>query len=170
MKSGTLGAAALLVAAYAATAGGSATGKRQPTVGFVTYSEVVPTQRTLDGQMLRGFLRAEKKLGVRGRVVLVSPTADPTEALSYLGRQRYDLVIVALPLVDAVFGVARKFPHVRFFIVDAPVHRPKHQPKNVQGSIYRAEEAGYLTGYLAALMEGQTSGKHRRMLEVRNQR
>ena len=36
---------------------------------------------------------------------------------------------------------------------------PKHKPKNVQGSIYRAEEAGYLAGYLAALMEGRT-GKH----------
>jgi basic membrane protein A and related proteins len=160
MKSGTLAATALLVVACAAATGGSATAKGQPTIGFVTYSGVVPTQRTLDGQMLRGFLRAEKKLAVRGRVVLVSPTADPTEALSYLGRQHYDLVIVALPRADVVFSVAREFPRVRFFIVDAPVHGPKHQPKNVQGSIYRAEEAGYLAGYLAALMEGRTSGKH----------
>ena len=160
MKSLALVVAALLVVAYLAAAGGSATAKRQLRVGFVTYSGAVPSKRTLDGQMLLGFLRAKKELAVQGRVVLVSPNADPAEALSSLGRQKYDLVIVALPRADVVYSVARKFPSVRFFLVDAPVHGPKHRPKNVQGSVYRAWEAAYLAGYLAALVEGQHPGRH----------
>jgi basic membrane protein A len=159
MKSGALVAAVLLVVACAAAAGGSATARRQLKVGFVTYSGVIPSQHTLDGQMLLGFLRAEKKLAFQGRVVLISPTGDPAEALAYLGRQKYDLVIVAVPRIDVVFGVARKFPGVRYFVLDGPVHGPPHQPKNVQSSIYRAQEASYLAGYLAALVEERTGGR-----------
>ena len=160
MKSLAFAAAALLVVAYLAASGGSAATSRELRVGFVTYSAAVPSKRTLDGQMLLGFLRAEKELPIKGRIVLVSPTADPAEALSYLGRQNYDLVLVALPRVDVVYGVARKFPRVRFFVIDTAVHGPLHRPKNVQGSVYRAWEAAYLAGYLAALMEGQHSGTH----------
>ena len=36
----------------------------------------------------------------------------------------------------------------------------RHRPKNVQGSVYRVEEAAYLAGYLAALMEDRRRGKH----------
>jgi basic membrane protein A len=159
MKSSAFAVAALLVVVCVAASSGSATAKRQLRVGFVTYSGVVPSKRTLDGQMLLGFLRAEKELAIKGRVVLVSPNGDPADALSYLGRQHYDLVVVALPRVDVVVVVARKFPRVRFFLADAPVHGPKNPPKNVQGSVYRAWEAAYLAGFLAALMEGQNPGK-----------
>ena len=49
---------------------------------------------------------------------------------------------------------------MRFQLSDAPFETLRHRPKNVQGSIYRAEQAGYLAGYLAALMEGRTKGRH----------
>jgi basic membrane protein A len=162
MKGGTLAVTALLVAGCLAATGGKATGKRQLRVGFVSYSGVVATKRTLEGQMLSGFLKAAKKLDIRGRVVYVAPTQDPSGAMSLLARERYDLIIVALPRLDIVYSVARKFPHVRFFLVDIPIEsdRPPHEPKNVQGSIYRSEEAGYLAGYLAALIEGREPGKH----------
>lgn len=160
MKRGTLAVAALLVAACLVATGGRATGKRQLRVGFVSYSGVVPTKRTLEGQMFAGFLKAEKELDFRGRVVYVAPTQDPSGALTFLARQKYDLIIVALGRLDIVYTVARKFPHVRFFLIDIPVQGPPRKPKNVQGSLYRAEEAGYLAGYLAALMEGRRGGKH----------
>jgi basic membrane protein A and related proteins len=159
MKRKTIAVAALLVAACLAATGGRATAKQQFKVGFVTSSGVVPTQRTLEGQMLAGFLRAEKSLGIRGRVLYVSPTLDASGVLSLLARQKYDLVIVAFPNPPVVYDVARKFPSERFFMIDAP-GLPPHKPKNVQSSVYRAEEAGYLAGYLAALVEGRTRGKH----------
>ncbi len=160
MKRATLAVAALLVAACLVATGGKAGRTGQPRVGFVTYSGTVPSKRTLDGQMLYGFLQAEKKLAIQGRVVYVGPTQDPTAALTLLARQRYDLILVALPRLDVVYQVATKFPHVRFFSIDTAIHGPPHKPKNAQGSLYRAEEAGYLAGYLAALMEGLRPGKH----------
>jgi basic membrane protein A and related proteins len=160
MKRRTLVVAAVLVAACLVATGGKARGTRQPRVGFVTYSGTVPTKRTLDGQMLAGFLQAEKKLPIEGRVVYVGPTQDPTAAMTLLARQRYDLILVALPRLDVVYQVATKFPQVRFFSIDTALHGPPHKPKNAQGSLYRAEEAGYLAGYLAGLMEDRRPGKH----------
>src|SRR6476469_8025699 len=80
--------------------------------------------------------------------------------MTLLARQKYDLIIVGIPRIDIAYTVARKFPHVRFFPVDMARQWPPHKPKNVQGAVYRAEEAGYLAGYLAALVESRTPGKH----------
>jgi basic membrane protein A len=160
MKRAILAVVALLLAACLVATGGRAERKRQPRVGFVIYSGTVPTKRTLDGQMLAGFLQAAKKLPIQGRVVFVGPTQDPTAAITFLARQRYDLILVALPRLDVVYRVAAKFPRVRFFSLDTALHGPPYKPKNAQGSLYRAEEAGYLAGYLAALMEGRRPGKH----------
>jgi basic membrane protein A len=160
MKRRTLAVAALLLAACLVATGGKAGRTRQPRVGFVIYSGTVPTKRDLGGQMLAGFLQAEKKLAIQGRLVYVGPTQDPTAAITFLARQRYDLILVALPRLDVVYRVAAKFPRVRFFSIDTALHGPRGKPKNAQGSLYRAEEAGYLAGYLAALMEGRRPGKH----------
>jgi basic membrane protein A len=160
MKRGALAVVGLLVAACLWTTGGRATANREPRVAFVTNSGVVPSKRTLEGQMLAGFLEAEKTLPIQGRVVYLSPTQDPSGTLANLARQKYDLIMVALPRVDIVYAVARRFPHVRFFLVDIPVHGPPRKPRNVQGSVFRAEEAGYLAGYLAALVEGRQAGRH----------
>ena len=160
MKRGTLAVAALLLAACLAATGGRATAKRQPRIGFVAFSGTVPSKRTLDGQTLAGFLQAQRQLDFQGRVVYVGPTQDPAAAMTLLARQKYDLIIVGIPRIDVVYAVARKFPHVRFFPTDMARQGPKHKPKNVQGAVYLDEEAGYLAGYLAALVESRTPGKH----------
>jgi basic membrane protein A len=160
MKRGTLAVMALLLATCLAATGGKATGKRELRIGLVTYSGTVPSKRSLDGQTLAGFLKAAKKLDFQGRVVYVGPTQDPTGALTLLAREKYDLILIGIPRLDVVYSVARKFPGVRFFSIDTALRGPKHKPKNVQGSLYRAQEAGYLAGYLAALMEGLRPGKH----------
>jgi len=155
---------ALLVFATLVTASVPATDSRggnRPTlrVGFVIYAGAAPSRRTIEGQLLLAFLRAERELGIDGRVLYVN--RDPTEALQSLARQRYDLVIAALVSdTDSVDRVARAFPHVRFLLPDLPIQALQHPLKNVQGTVYRAEEAGYLAGYLAALMEHRRKGKH----------
>lgn len=159
MKCRTLVVAALLVAACLVATGGRATPKRQLRVGFVTSAGVIPTSRTLEGQAFAGFLRAEKRLGISGRVVYVGPTQDPVRVLTGLARQDYDLVISAIPFEEPPKAAARQFPGVRFLITDGP-NKPGHRLKNLERTVYRAEEAGYLAGYLAALMESRTRGKH----------
>jgi basic membrane protein A len=161
MKRGILALLVPLVAASVAATSGTATGKRQLRVGFVAYSGVVPSSRTIEGQMLLGFLRADKELAVQGQVRYVPPNQDPTGALEHLARQNYDLIVVAFPgSPDGLERIAARFPRVRFVAPDVPIEVFKHRPKNFQGSDYRAEEAAYLAGYLAALMEDRQPGRH----------
>jgi basic membrane protein A and related proteins len=161
MKRQTLAVAGVLVVACLAAAGGRATEKSEQRVGFVIYAGVEPSQRTFEGQMFKGFLRADRKLDVQGRVTYIAPKEDPSTALDFFARQKYDLVIAAFPgPLGSIVTSAKRFPRVRFFVPDVPFEDLPHRPKNVRGSFYRAEEAGYLAGYLAALMEGRRPGKH----------
>jgi basic membrane protein A and related proteins len=158
MKLATLAVAALAMTVCLFEAGGKATATRALRVGYVTPSGVVPTKRELGGLMLAGFLRADRKLPIDGRVVYVSPNQGPSGALASLAGQKYDLIVAGFSDVPAVYRAAREFPHVRFLLADAPLEALPHHPKNVEGTIYRAEEAGYLAGYLAALMEHRRRG------------
>jgi basic membrane protein A and related proteins len=47
--------------------------------------------------------------------------------------------------------VATQLPDAQFAIVDFPAAALKDKPKNVQGLLFRENEAGYLAGYLAGL-------------------
>jgi basic membrane protein A len=128
-------------------------------VGYVVEAGVVPSRNDLFGLPYDGFIRAVKRLGVEGRVVQIAPNQDATGALSLLARQRYDLIIMGAPAPDAVGAVAREFPKVRFLLPDQPLRSIPSHPKNVQGTVFRAGEAGYLAGYLAGLMEKRRPGR-----------
>jgi basic membrane protein A and related proteins len=100
-----------------------------------------------------GLERAVEELGVRGRVLTPAPKEGYVPSLSMLVRQRYDLVIgVGSFAVAAVDAVAVRFPDARLAIVGAPHEALEHRPANVQGVDFSEGEAGYLAGYLAALM------------------
>ena len=149
MKRGILAVVALLLAACLGVTGGQATGKRRLRVGFVTSSGIVPSNRSIEGQMLLGFLRADKELAIEGRVQYIPPNQDPTGALQYLARQNYDLIVVGFAASPAALErIAKRFPRVRFLLPDGPIEVFAHRPKNYQGSDYRAEEAAYLAGSL----------------------
>jgi basic membrane protein A and related proteins len=97
-----------------------------------------------------GIERAVQELGIKGRVPTPAPREGWVPSLSLLARQRYDLVIATNYATTAIDAVASRFPETRFAIVDAHsamAHRP-----NVQGLVFSEEQAGYLAGYLAALV------------------
>ena len=133
--------------------GESAAGKRSIRVGYVVDSSVSLSRTTLFGLPYDGFVRAVKELGVEGRVVQVPPNQDATAALSLLARQGYDLVIAGVADPYAIADVAGRYPKTKFFVPDLPVRM-----KNVQGTLFRSEQAAYLAGYLAALMEKRRPG------------
>ena len=85
--------AAVLLAATFVAAGVRASRTVEPRVGFVAYSGSVPTPHTLDGMAFVGFLRADRKLPIRGRVRYISPTQGPATVLRSFGREDYDLVV-----------------------------------------------------------------------------
>ncbi len=160
MRAAPFALAALLVTVLMLAGSDGATAKPQLRIGYVVAAGTEPSERNLFGLPLLGFVRAVKKFDVQGRVVYVSPNQDPTAALESLARQRYDLIIMGFPGVQAVGGVARKFPGVKFLLPDNPRADLRHAGANVQGTVFRAEEAGYLAGYLAALMDDRRTGKH----------
>ena len=108
----------------------------------------------------RGVQRAEKELGVEGRVVESATAADYIPNMTTLARDGYDLVIgVGFAQGDAVGKVAQRFPETKFAIIDVDQAFVPGTPANVQGLLFREEEVGYLVGYLAGLEEQRREGK-----------
>ena len=104
-----------------------------------------------------------KALGVEGRVLQVAPNQDAQGVLTFLARQKYDLVIMGIPDPWSVAAVAPKYPDTKFLLPDVPrqalLEVVPRVPKNIQGTVFRAEEAGYLAGYLSGLMEKRRPGR-----------
>ena len=101
-----------------------------------------------------GLTRAQKQLGVQTRVIQSKSPQDYIPNLSACARQGYGITIaVGFLMTDAIDAVATRFPKSRFAIVDVNISDLKHHPKNVQGLLFREQEAGYLVGYLAAKVQ-----------------
>jgi basic membrane protein A len=108
----------------------------------------------------KGLTRAEKELGIKGRVIESASAADYIPNMTALARQGYDLIIgVGFAQGDAVGKAAQSFPDTRFAIIDVDQAYVPGKPANVQGLLFREEEAGYLAGYLAGLEEKRNAGK-----------
>jgi basic membrane protein A len=100
-----------------------------------------------------GLERAVRELGIKGRVLTQAPKEGWVPSLSLLARQKYDLVIGTGPFAaPAIDRVATGFPETRFAIIDVAHDELAHRPTNVVGLAFRAEQAGYLAGHLAALV------------------
>ena len=107
-----------------------------------------------------GVQRAEKELGIKGRVSESASSADYIPNMTSLARQGYDLVIgVGFAQGDAVGKVAQKYPETKFAIIDVDQAFVPGKPANVQGLLFREQEVGYLAGYLAGLEEKRRAGK-----------
>jgi basic membrane protein A and related proteins len=108
--------------------------------------------RSFNALANKGLQDAKAQLGIDGRVLISKSNADYVPNLSTLAQQKYDLVIGnGFLMADALDTVASKFPNVKFAIIDYSAAALKHKPKNVEGLLFKEQEAGYLVGYLAGL-------------------
>jgi len=102
----------------------------------------------------KGLTQAKTNLNVQGRVFISKSNADYVPNLTTAARGGYNLVIsVGFLMGDATAQVAKRFPKVKFAIIDntgVPAQL-KGKPTNVRGLLFKEQEAGYLVGYLAAL-------------------
>ena len=106
-----------------------------------------------------GLERAKSELGVEGRVLTSKSNADYVPNLSTLAQQKYDIVIgVGFLMAEAMETVAKKFPDQNFAIIDYPQAAMKSKPTNVDGLLFKENEAGYLVGTLAALYTKDKGG------------
>jgi basic membrane protein A and related proteins len=100
----------------------------------------------------KGLEQAESDLGVQGRVLISKSNGDYVPNLTTLAQQQYDLsVSVGFLMGEATATVAGKFPNNDFAIIDFPASGLKGKPQNVEGLLFKEQEAGYLAGYLAGL-------------------
>jgi len=98
-----------------------------------------------------GLLRAGSELGVQTRVVTSKSPSDYIPNLTALAKQGYDLIIgVGFTEIDALKTVATAFPKTHFAIVDVS-NADEGNLKNVEGLLFKEQEAGYLAGYAAGL-------------------
>ncbi len=107
-----------------------------------------------------GIKRAAKDLGVEERVLISKQQGDYIPNLTTLAQQQFDLIVpVGFLMADATNTVATKVPTSNFAIVDFSATLLKDKPKNVQGLLFKEQEAGYLAGYLAGLWAKDNDAK-----------
>jgi basic membrane protein A len=155
---------AVLACAAIAAAGATAHGAESLRVGLVLEQPLVGrADDPFQHSAYLGLARAVRTLHVEGRVVAPNPapTSSYLPPISYLARQRYDLVIGIGFLEARDFDrAALRFPELRFALLDTPRDVLAHRPPNVQGTVFRTEQPSYLAGYLAARMEARRPGPH----------
>jgi basic membrane protein A and related proteins len=108
----------------------------------------------------KGLEDAESELGVQGRVLISDSNGDYVPNLTTLAQQQFDIIIsVGFLMGDATNTVAAKLPDAKFAIVDFSAAALKDKPKNVEGLLFKEQEAGYLAGYLAGLWAKDNNAK-----------
>jgi basic membrane protein A and related proteins len=151
------GALALAACGSSSSSGGSSSSSSSASqgkkikVGLVTDIGGL-NDRSFNHLAYVGLQKAQKQLGVEGRVLISKSNADYIPNLSTLAQQGYDLIIGnGFLMADAMEKVANKFPNSKFAIIDYSPTLMKSKPKNVEGLLFKEQEAGYLVGYLSGL-------------------
>jgi basic membrane protein A len=96
---------------------------------------------------------------VKGRVIQSQSSNQYIPNLQTCAQSGAGITIgVGFLMTDAMDAVATSFPKSKFAIVDVDVSTLKHKPKNVEGLLFREQQAGYLVGYAAGLWTKQKGG------------
>jgi basic membrane protein A len=108
----------------------------------------------------KGMEQAKSELGAETRTLISDSNADYIPNLTQLAQQQFDLIVpVGFLMADATNTVATKVPSAKFAIVDYSATALKDKPKNVQGLLFKEQEAGYLAGYVAGLWAKDNNAK-----------
>jgi basic membrane protein A len=145
-------ATVLLASLFAVMRGGSASAAHKSSFSACLVTDIGGlNDKSFNHLAYVGLLAAEKQ-GVKGRVIQSKSSADYIPNLQACVRQGAGITIgVGFLMQDAMDAVASSFPKNKFAIVDVDVTGLKHKPKNVQGLLFKEQEAGYLVGYAAGL-------------------
>jgi basic membrane protein A len=147
-----LALAAVLGVAAASAGAKDTTIEKKTSVALITDTGGL-NDRSFNQLAYQGLVRAQKQLGVAGRVYQSNSQADYVPNLIAAARSGADVVIaVGFLLADSVNAVAKQFPGTKFGIVDVSITALKDRPKNVEGYVFADKESGYLAGYLSGLV------------------
>jgi basic membrane protein A and related proteins len=154
--------AAMLLALAAAGCGGDDGGEATPTEEATTAEEPagadfrVGLVTDIGGLNDRGFNelanealeQGATELGVQTRALESKSDADYIPNLSQLADEGYDLIVSnGFLMGESTEKAAAEYPDSKFAIIDFAYEAP---PDNLLGLVFKEQEVGYLTGYLAA--------------------
>jgi basic membrane protein A len=131
-------------------------------VGFVTDTGGIDDQ-SFNTTQWAGIQRAVEELGVEAQFIQSDEATQYEPNLTEFASQDYDLTIASgFFLGGALANVAAQYPDLSFSIVDYAYPDPFGVPEgvvgnaecipNVQGQIFKTDQAAFLAGYLAAGM------------------
>jgi basic membrane protein A and related proteins len=151
-----------VVALCALIVGATASAQRQAPVKVALVTDIGGlNDKGFNHLAYVGLQRAEKKLGVQGRVFITNSANDRKPNLQSAAQQGYNPVIAVGVLFE--FGplddVAPAFSKTKFAGVDVDWAGLSSKPSNVRGIQFREQEAGYLVGYIAGLWETRHPAK-----------
>jgi basic membrane protein A len=146
----------LLASLVAAVRGSSATAAHKATFSACLVTDIGGlNDKSFNHLAYVGLLKAEKA-GIKGRVIQSKSAADYIPNLKACVQSGAGVTIgVGFLMADAMDAVASAFKTNKFAIVDVDVTGLKHRPKNVEGLLFKEQEAGYLVGYAAGLWAKQ---------------
>jgi basic membrane protein A len=132
--------------AAAETGGGETTAAEPIKVCLVTDIGGL-NDRGFNSLANEGLERAKSEFSVETRVLESKSDADYIPNLSECAEQGYDLVIsVGFLMGEATLTAAKEYPDVNFAIID---NAYEETPSNLQGLLFKEQEAGFLVGFLA---------------------
>jgi basic membrane protein A len=158
----TLGAMLALIAAVAlvASSAGSARSE-QDDFKMAIVTDIGSLQDKSFNQLANeGRIRVGKQLGIPTRVYVTNKAEDRLPNLLAAASAGYDLVFgVGFFHAEHLNVVAPRYPDQKFAGIDITKFLLSSNPKNYTGIVFAEHEAGYLVGYLAALVAKRQGGK-----------
>jgi basic membrane protein A len=156
-----LAAVTVLIASLgAAVRGGSASAAHKAQFSACLVTDIGGLNDKSFNHLAYVGLQHAQRAGIKGRVIQSHSDADYIPNLKACVQSGAGITIGVGFLMDSAMDVvASAFPKNKFAIVDDDVTFMKHKPKNVEGLLFREQEAGYLVGYAAGMWAKANGGK-----------
>jgi basic membrane protein A len=152
-------ATVLLASVFAAMRGSSASAAHKAAFSACLVTDIGGLNDKSFNHLAFVGLQTAEKSGVKGRVIQSKSPADYIPNLKACVQSGAGITIgVGFLMTDAMDAIASSYPNSKFAIVDVDVTSMKHKPKNVEGLLFKEQEAGYLVGYAAGLWAKSQSG------------
>jgi basic membrane protein A len=156
-----LAAVTVLIASLAAAVRGtSASAAHKATFSACLVTDIGGLNDKSFNHLAYVGLQHAQRAGIKGRVIQSHSPADYIPNLKACVQSGAGITIgVGFLMTDAMDAIASAYPNNKFAIVDVDVTTMKHKPKNVEGLLFREQQAGYLVGYAAGLWAKSHNGK-----------
>jgi basic membrane protein A len=140
----------------AATPAATVAAAKKLKIGLVTDVGKID-DKSFNQSAWEGVQQAQKELGSEIRFIETTDPKDYEKNIGQFADAAYDVIAtVGFAIGEATYVAAKKYPKVLFIGVDQGQFKDDNHPDiplpNVAGLIFDEDKAGYLAGYLAALM------------------